>query len=336
MTTQRIFDRDNPPIGNTPLMRLDAINPRDDLSFYVKLEQFNLGGSAKDRTARALLEDAIANGDIESGSTLIESSSGNLGMALARLAPLHGMHFHCVVDPRVNESTVATMRAYGAEVEMLDHPDPETGDWLTARRSRVQELLDAIPNSHNLDQYSNQAAFQAHSEGTMTEILEQLGFAPSHLLVAMSTTGTLGGCVRKLDSVDVHTKTIGVDAEGSVLFGGTRGTRLLPGYGAGVVTDLSTQFEPDGIERVPDLDAVIAARRLARTEGLLPGASGGAVIAAFQRMAPELPEGAQVVAVLHDAGQPYLNTIYNDDWVTEHFPIDQDELHARLENPSHE
>ena len=156
-------------------MRVEAISPRPDVHLYLKLEQFNLGGSAKDRTARALIQAALAAGDIRPGSTLVESSSGNLGMALARQAPLQGMKFHCVVDPRVNASTVATMRAYGAHVELLDHPDPETGDWLTARRTRVAELLEEIPDSFNLNQYSNEAAFHAHAEGTMTEILDQLG-----------------------------------------------------------------------------------------------------------------------------------------------------------------
>ena len=165
----------------------------------------------------------------------------------------------------------------------------------------------------------------------MTEILEQLGQAPSHVLVAMSTTGTLGGCVRKLSELGADTRTIGVDAEGSVLFGGERGTRMLPGYGAGIVTDLSTKFSPSSVERVPDLDAIVAARELAQAEGLLPGASGGAVIAAFQRLAPSLPAGAEVVAVLHDAGQPYLDTIYNDSWVCENFDTSPSELAARIE-----
>ena len=331
MMSPRIHSQAHPPIGNTPLMRVEAISPRPDVHLYLKLEQFNLGGSAKDRTARALIQAALEAGDIRPGSTLVESSSGNLGMALARQAPLQGMKFHCVVDPRVNASTVATMRAYGAHVELLDHPDPETGDWLTARRTRVAELLEEIPDSFNLNQYSNEAAFHAHAEGTMAEILDQLGQAPSHLLVAMSTTGTLGGCVRKLSEIGADTHTIGVDAEGSVLFGGERGTRMLPGYGAGIVTELSTKFSPSSVERVPDLDAIVAARQLAQAEGLLPGASGGAVIAAFQSLAPSLPAGAEVVAVLHDAGQPYLDTIYNDSWVCENFDISPAELAARIE-----
>ncbi|HAT1549056.1 pyridoxal-phosphate dependent enzyme [Corynebacterium sp. HMSC06C06] len=326
MTFSRVYSSAQPPIGSTPLMRLDRINPRDDIRVFAKLEQFNLGGSAKDRTAQALIEAALDAGEIRAGSTLIESSSGNLGMALARQAHLAGMHFVCVVDPRVNRSTVATMEAYGARVDMLEHPDPDNGDWLTARRSRVQELLQEIPDAFNLNQYANQAAFHAHSEGTMAEIIEQLGAPPSHLLVAMSTTGTLGGCVRKLTKLGADTETIGVDAEGSVLYGGARGTRLLPGYGAGVVTELSQSFEPSLIARVPDLEAIIGARRLARCEGVLAGASSGAVVAALLERAAELPSGSTVAMVLHDGGQPYLDTIYNDAWVTERFDISAADL----------
>ncbi|MCU9519708.1 pyridoxal-phosphate dependent enzyme [Corynebacterium sp. ES2794-CONJ1] len=310
-------------VGHTPLVSLDRIHNRSDIGVYAKLEQFNLGGSAKDRTAHALINDAIASGKISEGSTLIESSSGNLGISLARLARSAGMRFHCVVDPRVNKSTVLTMKAFGAHVEMLERPDPATGDWLTARRQRVEELLAEIPDSFNLNQYANQAAFTAHAEGTMTEIIAQLGRPPSHLLVAMSTTGTLGGCAKKLREISAPTVKIGVDALGSVLYGGQRGTRLLPGYGAGVVTELSRAFHPDRVEYIKDLDAIMGARLLALSEGILPGASGGAVIAALIRLIPQLPPSSTVALVLHDGGHAYVDTVYNDTWVHENFTIDQ-------------
>lgn len=314
-------------------MRLDRLTDRRDVEVFAKLEQFNLGGSAKDRTALALVADAETSGLIGPGSTLVESSSGNLGMALARQARLRGMKFYCVVDPRVNRSTVAVMKALGATVEVLEHPDPETGDWLTARRSRVAELLTTIPDSHNLNQYSNQAAFSAHAEGTMTEIIDQLGGVPSHLFVAMSTTGTLGGCVHKLQEIGAETVSVGVDAQGSVLFGGCRGERLLPGYGAGVITELSGAFSPTRVDRIADLDAIVGARQLAHREGILAGASGGAVIAAVLAAVPDLPAGSRVALILHDGGQPYLETIYDDAWVTEHFPISAHELAARTAAP---
>ncbi|MDY5784935.1 pyridoxal-phosphate dependent enzyme, partial [Corynebacterium sp.] len=238
---------------------------------------------------------------------------GNLGVALAREAIIGGWEFHCVVDPRTNQSTLAHIRALGGHIHPVEAPDPETGDWLTARRALVAELVDEL-GAVNLDQYSNRAAFDAHSEGTMPEIVEQLGHAPDYLLVAVSTTGTVGGCARYINGNSLPTKVIAVDAQGSVLFGGARGERILPGYGAGIVTALSEETTPDQIIRVTAGDAVTAARRVARTTGFMPGASGGAVCAAAAQVVRDDP-GAEIVAVFHDDGRAYLDTVYNDEWV---------------------
>lgn len=293
--------------GNTPLVRLDRLFR--GARVWAKLEGFNPSGSAKDRTAHAILEAA----DLQPGTVIVESSSGNLGVAMAREAVLGGWTFHCVVDPRANRSTVATMRAFGAVVHEVTEPDPETGDWLIARRARVAELLTELPDAVCLDQYSNQAAFTAHDEGTMREIVGQLGHAPDHLFVAVSTTGTIGGCLRRIAREGLGTQVTGVDAEGSVLFDGTRGERHLPGFGAGVVPELAASVHPDRVERVTDRKSVEGARRLARTEGILCGASGGAVVAAVDKLLPEL--SGDIVLVLHDGGTNYLDTIFNDEWV---------------------
>ena len=293
--------------GNTPLVRLDRLF--SGARVWAKLEGFNPSGSAKDRTAHAILEAA----DLQPGTVIVESSSGNLGVAMAREAVLGGWTFHCVVDPRANRSTVATMRAFGAVVHEVTEPDPETGDWLIARRARVAELLTELPDAVCLDQYSNQAAFTAHDEGTMREIVGQLGHAPDHLFVAVSTTGTIGGCLRRIAREGLGTHVTGVDAEGSVLFDGTRGERHLPGFGAGVVPELAASVHPDRVERVTDRESVEGARRLARTEGILCGASGGAVVAAVDKLLPEL--SGDIVLVLHDGGTNYLDTIFNDEWV---------------------
>lgn len=320
-------------IGNTPMVeleRLARVFHRPDLRIFAKLEQFNPGGSAKDRTAQALVRAAIESG-MPDRPTLVESSSGNLGMALTRQAQLRGWHFHCVVDPRVNASTVATMRALGAEVEIIDQPDPDTGDWLTARRTRVAALTHSIEGAVNLDQYSNTAALKAHDEGTMAEIISQLGEAPDWLLVAMSTTGTIGGCIQRLERLQAHTVTVGVDAQGSVLYRGKRGERMLPGFGAGVIPHLSTLNEPNLVRRVHDIDSVVGARVLARTEGLLPGASGGAVVSALRSCIAEIPPESTVVVVLHDGGTNYLGTIYDDDWVQSKLGTSASELSRMIE-----
>ncbi|MEJ5928472.1 pyridoxal-phosphate dependent enzyme [Corynebacterium sp. H128] len=299
-------------LGGTPLVSLAGLELQH-LRAWAKLEQFNPGGSAKDRTAHAM----VAAANIAPGTMVVESSSGNLGLALSREATLGRWDFHCVVDPRANAATIAYMKAMGATVHALTEPDPETGDWLVARRKKVAELLADNPAAINLDQYSNPAAFQAHCDGTMQEIHQQLGQAPDYLLVAVSTTGTIGGCLRYIRENQLPTQVIAVDAEGSVLFDGTRGNRQLPGFGAGVVPELSRSVRPDRVMRVADRASISAARRLARSTAILPGASGGAVIAALQQLDGELTGDATAAVVLHDGGNAYLQTIYDDHWVQE-------------------
>ncbi|AZA14165.1 pyridoxal-phosphate dependent enzyme [Corynebacterium choanae] len=322
------------PVGNTPLVPCDRLAERLGLSrrIYAKLEQFNPGGSAKDRTARAMVEAAIADGRIDETTTplLVESSSGNLGIALARQAHQRGWDFRCVVDPRANAASLATMARFGATIDMVNSPDAATGDWLTARRARVQALLQEYPQAINLDQYSNQAAFTAHAEGTMAEILNALDAPPEWLFVAVSTTGTLGGCQRKLREVGADTATMAVDAYGSILFEGPRATRVLPGFGAGVLPALAAHVHPTGVTRIGTKQAVIGAHALTRVEGILPGASGGAVIAALAHAVATgvlSPSGKRpVVVVLHDSGAGYLDSIYDPGWLHREVGITQDAI----------
>lgn len=316
--------------GRTPLVALKDLGADSGVHAYAKLESFNPGGSAKDRTAAAMVEDARQAGLLGPGAVAVESSSGNLGVALARQAVVGGWDFHCVVDPRVNEATATYMRALGTTVHMVTEPDPETGDWLIARRTRVAELIEELGGAVNFDQYSNQAAFRAHEQGTMAEIVDTLDAAPDYLFVAVSTTGTLGGCQRYLASHGMDTTVVAVDAAGSVLFGGERGERVLPGYGAGVPTELSRAVHPDEVVRVEALDAIIGARRLARTEAILPGASGGAVVAAFEQFAPRMSPGETAVLIFHDDGRPYLDTVYSDEWVCATLGVELPHLNERI------
>lgn len=318
-------------VGDTPLVRLTRLTSRDDVTLWAKLESFNPGGSAKDRTAAALVEAACREGRLGPGARIVESSSGNFGVALARLALLHGWELHCVTDPRANAMTLATIRALGGVVHPVTEPDPETGDWLSARIAAVQRLLAEMPDAISLDQYANRAALDAHADGTMREITDALGHAPDWLFVATSTTGTIGGCLRHLDRLGAATRVVGVDAEGSVLFGGTRGERHLTGFGAGIVPDLSREAHPHEVARIADVDSVVGCRVLARTEGILAGASGGAVVSALLQRVDAMPAGTEVVLVLHDGGQPYLDTVYDDDWVEETLHLPPGELRRRTE-----
>lgn len=313
-------------IGATPLIRLRKLGNREDLEVYGKLELFNPAGSAKDRAARSLLQDAIATGRVHADSVIVESSSGNLGLALARACRLEGMRFLCVVDARTNRSAVTAMKAYGAEVEMVSEPDPDLGDLLATRRRRVSQFLDEVPGAVNLNQYANPANPRAHREGTMAEIAEALEGRVDELFVATSTTGTISGCASYCAQHSLGTRITAVDALGSVLFDGKAARRLIPGFGAGVEPPLAKDLHPDEVVRVDDVQTVAGCRRLALMEGLLLGGSSGAVAQAYLRREPFLAPGSKVVLLFHDGGMSYLETVYDDDWVRDELRVEPEKM----------
>ncbi len=308
-------------VGRTPLVPLRRLQSRTDITVWAKLESFNPGGSAKDRTALAMLRRGWADGSIGPGSTIVESSSGNLGVALARWCSRLDLPFHCVVDSKVNRSTAALILALGGIVHTVDRPDPATGDLLAARMARVRDLVARIDGAVWLNQYANHAAIEAH-RGTMREIAEALDHRVDRLYVAVSTTGTLSGCRSYVQQHALGTRLIAVDAVGSVLFGGGRADRQLSGFGAGTVPALAALAQPHEVVRISEIDTVVGCRLLARREAIVAGASSGAVVQAFLKDAAQLPSGTQAVLLLHDGGAPYLDTVYDDDWVSRRLGFD--------------
>lgn len=302
----------------TPTTQLTRLFPGVRTPLFMKLDSLQLAGSTKERTAYSLLSGMLARGELTRGGNVVESTSGNLGIALARQCALLDVHFTAVVDERANQAACETMRAFGASVDLVS--TPSDGNRLRARRERVQQLLADLPGAVTTSQYSNPDNPRAHREGTLPELVESLGRPPTRLYVAMSTTGTLLGCQQAIVENAWATQLIGVDAEGSVLFGGKAADRRLPGLGAGVTTELSEQAQPDVVVRVHEADMVLGCRILARREGLLAGASTGAVVAAMGAHADQFAADELVAALMHDGGTPYLPTVYSDAWVAAELP----------------
>jgi cysteine synthase A len=305
-------------IGNTPLVFLSRLFAGDSVRLFGKLEGTNPGGSAKDRAAYHMIKRALENGVIHAGSTIIESSSGNMGIGLAQICAYFGLRFICVVDPKTTRQNMAILGAYGAEIDLVTEPSPTTGEFLDARIERVQRLRRSIPDSWWPDQYANLHNAQAHYQ-TMHEIVTGLDRSVDYVICATSTCGTLRGCAEYIRTHQLTTKVIAVDAVGSVIFGTPPGKRLIPGHGAIRRPALYQPGLADCCVHVTDLDCVVGCRRLLRCEAILAGGSSGAVIAAIDKLRPELPANATLVAVLCDRGERYLDTIYNDAWVAEHF-----------------
>jgi cysteine synthase A len=300
-------------IGGTPLVELRRLGR--GVHVWAKLESANPGGSAKDRPAARMIADALADGRIAPGGTVVESSSGNMGVGLAQACRYHGLRLICVVDTRAHDANLQAMRALGADIRVVGEPDPDTGDLLTARVKLVADLVAALPGAYWPDQYSNPSNPAAHAAGTMREIDDALAGDLDYLFVATSTTGTLRGCADLLRERDRATRIVAVDAVGSALFGGARGPRELPGFGAGMETVLSRGAAYDELVRVSDLECVVGCRRLAAQEAILAGASSGGVVSAFLRLAPEMLPGTRCALIFPDGGAGYFGTVFDDGWV---------------------
>lgn len=308
-------------IGQTPLIRLQQLFRGAPFQVYGKLEWMNPGGSAKDRPALYMLREAVRRGEVTSNTVVIESSSGNLAISLAQLCRYLGIRFICVVDPRTTEQHKQIIRSFHGEIDLVDQPDPVTGEFLTARIRRVGELVRTIPNAYWTNQYGNPDNYLAHARTTMTEIGEQLG-PIDYLFCGVSSCGTIRGCMEYIRERQWSTKIVAVDAAGSVIFGGEKGPRKFPGLGAGMVPGLFMPNMADEVVYVSDRDCVQGCRDLVRHESILAGASSGGVIAAIRAMSPTLPEGAVCAAILADRGERYLSTVYNDEWVRQEIGFD--------------
>src|ERR1700749_3792235 len=257
-------------IGNTPLVALRKVFADAPFNLYAKLEGLNPGGSIKDRTACNILRDAQARGLVGPGTTVIESSSGNMGIGLAQMSAYMGLKFICVVDPKTTSQNIDILRAYGAQIDMVREPDPVTGEYLKARIDRVEELLRQHPGGFWPNQYSNLRNPDAHRR-TMDEIVRDLDGEVDYLFCAVSTCGTMRGCAEYIHARELPTKVIAVDAVGSVIFGRPRAKRLIPGHGAAVTPQLFRQGLADESIHVSDLDCVIGCRRLVQEEAILAG-----------------------------------------------------------------
>jgi N-(2-amino-2-carboxyethyl)-L-glutamate synthase len=283
----------------------------------LKVEGLNPAGSIKLKTALALITDAEERGVLKPRGRVVESSSGNLGIALGIVCAVRGYAFTCITDPKASPHSVAIMRALSAEVIVVTEPD-SNGGYLGTRIALIKEMLRADPELTWPNQYANLANSRAHWERTATEILQAVP-SVEYLFVGAGTTGTLMGCAGYFRKFSPLTRIIAVDSRGSVTFGQPAGPRYVPGLGTSKLPELCRTDDLDGIVHVEEADAIRMCRRIAGEFGLLVGGSTGSVLAAVAQLGAEIPPGATVVAISPDLGDRYLDSVYDDDWVSERF-----------------
>ncbi len=286
----------------------------------LKLESHQPTGSIKFKTARQILDTLAQAGQIKRGDMVVESSSGNLGVALAMLCARRGLRFTCVIDPNTQDTNARLIQAYGGQLSMVTQRD--AGGYLKARLERVALLLAQNPGAVWTNQYANEANAMAHELHTAPAILRNVPELHT-LAVGAGTTGTLLGCMRHLQRTAPVVRVVAVDSVGSVTFGGAPSARRLPGIGTAVRPALADQV--DALQRptlhmVEEPDTVRMCHRLLRQHGLLLGASTGTVLCGLELEARRAPAGSTLVAISPDGGERYLDTLYNNEWLARTWP----------------
>jgi N-(2-amino-2-carboxyethyl)-L-glutamate synthase len=288
---------------------------------YWKLEGFNLGGSIKMKPALAMIESMSTAGLLPPAgrcSGIIESSSGNLGVALSIVCAQRGLPFICVTDINATKANLRLMRAYGATVVVIEKRD-ENGGFLKSRIDFINRRLEADPHLRWTNQYANAACKEAHKRWTSPVILRTFPRL-DYLFVGAGTTGTLMGCCEYFREHSANTRVIGVDTIGSITFYGRSGPRHIPGLGASRRPELFDPALPHDLIEVHEEAAIRGCRYLRDRLGLLLGGSTGTVLSAIEAMHSRIEREATVVAIAPDFGERYLDSVYDDAWVADRFP----------------
>lgn len=286
-------------IGDTPLVRLNRINP-PGTEVYVKVERNNPAGSVKDRAALQMINDAVARGALREGGTIVEPTSGNTGIAISMIAAARGFRAVIVMPETMSAERISLMRAYGAEVVLSPGPLGMKGAVDLAERIREER------DGFTCGQFDNPANVAAHRAGTGPEILRDLPDV-DYVFAGIGTGGTSSGIALAFRDAGSKARVIGIEpAESPLITEGRAGPHRIQGIGANFVPGNYLPEAVDGVMTVSGEDAVATAVDLARREGIFAGISSGAnVFAALEKVREE--PSAKVVAILPDGGEKYMS-----------------------------
>lgn len=309
-------------IGNTPLVKMNALTEDLPCLVLAKYETFNPGNSVKDRMALTMIEDAEADGRLKPGGTIIEGTSGNTGMGLALAAIVKGYKCIFVMADKQSKEKIDMLKAVGAEV-IVCPSDVEPTD-PRSYYSVSKRLGEETPNSWYVNQYDNLSNTKAHYQSTGPEIWKQTEGKITHFVVGVGTGGTISGVGRYLKEQNPDVKVWGVDTYGSVFkkyheTGIFDENEIYPYVTEGIGEDIlpkNVDFEIiDGFTKVTDKDAAVYTQLLAKKEGMFLGNSAGAAIKGVLQLKEHFTKDDVVVVLFHDHGSRYVGKMFNDDWM---------------------
>jgi len=315
-------------IGHTPLVKLNKLVGPNDATVLVKCEFMNPGASIKDRMALHIIEKAEKAGLLKPGGTIVENTSGNTGMGVALCAAVKGYRCIFTMPDKMSLEKINRLKAFGAQVVVtptnVPAEDPRSY-YETAKR-----IARETPNSFYLNQYHNPDNIEAHYLSTGPEIWEQTGGDFDYFVAGLGTGGTMSGAGKFLKEKKPAIKNVGVDPEGSVYLGYFKTGKLgqphvykVEGIGEDMLCKAMDFSVLDDVRQVNDKQSFVAARRLAREEGIFGGGSSGAALHVALEVAKEAGRGKTVLTVLPDAGSSYVTKFYSDEWMRDNGFLDE-------------
>jgi cystathionine beta-synthase len=323
-----VFENILDTIGNTPIVRLPALNRGVKPTLLAKLEMFNPGNSVKDRIGLRMIRDAEERGLLQRGGTIVEPTSGNTGTGLAIAAAILGYKCVFVMPDKVSLEKISLLKAYGAEVVTTPTAVPRESP--ESYYSVADRLTREIPGAFQPNQYFNPANPRAHFETTGPEIWRQLDGKIDVFVAGVGTGGTISGTGSFLKSKDPNVLVVGADPEGSLYTGDRARPYKVEGIGEDFMPGTMDMNVVDEWVTVTDRDSFETARRITREEGILVGGSGGTAMWAALQVAKRLDESKTILVLLPDTGRGYLSKLYNDAWLRENGFLDRLPIQARV------
>ncbi|MFJ5317371.1 PLP-dependent cysteine synthase family protein [Pectobacterium versatile] len=303
-------------VGNTPCVRINTFDTQG-VNVHLKMETTNPGGSIKDRIAISMLEKAESKGVLRKGMIVIEPSSGNTAIGLAMACAAKGYKFIAILDRMVPSAKRDKIKAYGADIIFL--PEFEDGiDTVLYRIELTKKIISLYPNAFSPMQFENEDNPQEHYDSTAREIYSQFSGDISGVFITAGSCGTITGVSRYLKEMNPAIKVFAVEPMGSIIFGGEAGKYFVQGAGLAFRPKILDDRYIDDSIKISDFTAFKIARELARKEGILIGGTGACALSAGLERLNKFNQGDNVVIIIPDSGERYVDTIYSDIWLAKH------------------